>query len=521
MSDKPITNNEVDDKFQTLLSNAAAARVISQTIEGTIGPRGLDIMMVDRTGDVVISNDGVTILRLMEVNHPVARMIINAARSQQVEVGDGTTTSTIWAGSLVAEGANQVLKGVPVTQVIQGIKTGVEAAVELIEEHSLAIHSMEDKLLFDVACIAGRGEQDLAGLVIQGASLLGKEKLLNPDYRFADAVIAREGVENQVLEGIFINKVPMNKEMPRVMDNCKILLIDDALAPDEVDREARGTEAGFKYYIQNKEKFENKLRAICQMGVNVILTDRSIDDLAEQRLTDAGIVAIQRVPMKEMDKIALYTDARKIKRAGLNRESEVIAGCLGNAQRLEVNDKNGYSQILGGIGEPHATILIGAATEEVVDERERIAFDAASAVQAALKNGVVPGGGAIEIWVANQLEQIARDVKGMAAYGVICVKEALLRPFSCIASNAGFNPLEKLSAITAEQMRQEKDSIAMNCDDGTLCDSVEKGVVDPVLVKIHALKAASEVATAILKINTIVKMKEVNAAGMNAMNILE
>ncbi len=521
MSDKTVLNSESDDKFQTLLSNAAAARVISQAVEGTIGPKGLDIMMVDRLGDVVISNDGVTILRLMEVNHPVARMIINTARAQQAEVGDGTTTATILAGALVAEGANQVLKGVPVMQVIQGIKTGIQAALDLMEKQSRPVDSLDDPYLMNVARIAGRGEEDLAEMVIAGLRLIGREQLLLSDYRFADTVVAREGIENQVFMGVFLNKVPMNNEMPRSLKDCKILLIDDALAPEEVDREARATESGFKHYMANKARFEENLLKIVQMGVNLVLTDRKIDDLAEQRLTDAGIAAIQRVPMKAMDRIARHTGARKMKLNGLDREIDILEGCLGAAQSIEVNDRAGFTLIKGGQGEADVTVLIGAATEEVVDERERICCDAASAVQAALKKGILPGGGTIEIWTANQLENIARDLKGLPAYGVMCVREALLRPFTCIAANAGYNPLEKLAAVTAGQKESKKDSIGMNCDDGTLMDMLENGIMDPTLVKLYAVKAAGEAAVAIMRINTIIKMKEGSPSGINTMDIID
>src|SRR5665647_1437715 len=166
MPDRSLLNSEVDEKLQALLGNANAARLISQAIEGTIGPKGLDIMMIDSLGDVVISNDGVTILKLMAVNHPAARMIINTARSQQAEVGDGTTTATIIAGALVSEGANQVLKGVPVTQVIQGIKLGIQRSIELIEKMSRSVNSIDDPILFQVASIAGRGQEELAQLLI-------------------------------------------------------------------------------------------------------------------------------------------------------------------------------------------------------------------------------------------------------------------------------------------------------------------------------------------------------------------
>jgi len=508
MPDKTLLNSDIDDKLQALLSNANAARMISQAIEGTLGPKGLDIMMVDSLGDVVISNDGVTILRLMAVNHPAARMIINAARAQQAEVGDGTTTATILAGALVAEGASQVMKGVPVTQVIQGIKLGTEHSIELLQKRSRPVSSVDDPVLFSVAAIAGRGQEDIARLIIDGARIIGREKMCDPDYKFADAVAAQEAADNQVFMGTLINKAPVSQEMPRNITQAKILALDDSLAPEDIDNEVRSTEAGFQYYLQNKKQYETNLRKICAMGVNLVLADRSIDDLGEQIFTEAGIIAIQRVSQREMEKACKNSGARKIKRSSLNRPVEQLATYLGYADQVQVNDKLGYTCLLDGTGEVLATVIIGAATEEVVDEKERIARDAASAVQAALQKGVVPGGGAIEIWIAKQLEELAQDLKGMTSYGVMCVKEALLRPFACIAANAGFNPLEKMGDVIAEQKQTGLDSITIDCDGGGLTDAFEQGIVDPALVKIHAIKAAAEVAIAILRINTIIKMRD-------------
>ncbi len=508
MPDRSLLNSEIDDKLQALLGNANAARLISQAIEGTIGPKGLDIMMIDSQGEVVISNDGVTILKLMAVNHPAARMIINTARSQQAEVGDGTTTATIIAGALISEGANQVIKGVPVTQVIQGIKLGIQRSVELIQKTSRRVSSIDDPMLWQVACIAGRGQEELAHLLVNGARIVGREKLLSPDYKFADAVIAREAANDMVFMGALLSKEPMNHEMPRSLDEVKIMVVDDALAPEEIDSEARSTEAGFEYYLQNKKRYEENLQKIAALDVKLVLADRSIDDLAEQVFTEAGIIAIQRVSRRELEKVCKHTGARKIKRSALNRPAEQLYNYLGRAKGVQVNEKRGYTCIYDGMGEALATVIIGAATEEVIDEKERIARDAASAIQAALQQGVVPGGGAIEIWVAKQLEELAQDLKGMTSYGVLCVKEALFRPFACIAANSGFNSLEKMGDVIAEQKQRGSDSIAIDCEQGTLVDVMEKGILDPTLVKIHAVQAAGEVAVAILRISTIIKMKD-------------
>jgi chaperonin GroEL (HSP60 family) len=514
MTEKDLINGEVDHKFQTLLSNANAARVISQAIEGTIGPKGLDIMMVDRFGDVVISNDGVTILKLMEVSHPVARMIINAAKAQQAQVGDGTTTATLLAGALVSEGASQVLKGVPVTQVIQGIEAGTERCLEIIKAQSRFISSLDDQQLLQVALIAGRGQAELAELVIAGAKIVGLEKLLSPNFKFCDTVLAREAVESKVFTGVLINREPLNQEMPQLLGNVKIMLLNDALAPEEVDSEARSTENGFQHFLRNQEQYQHNLNKICELGVKLVLTDRSIDDMAEQIFSDAGIMAIQRVSQQEMDRVAKNSGARKIKRSALNKGADALQHYLGFAEKVEVDQKAAHTLLYNGAGESVATIMIGAATEELVEERERIARDAAAAVQAALQKGIVPGGGAVEIWAAQQLDELARQLKGMSSYGVYCMKEALLKPFHCIANNAGFNPLEKLGDVIAAQMQTQSGAMGMDCDSGEIINVLEAGIVDPAQVKMYAIQTATDVTIAILKINTIIKMMAIDGPQM-------
>lgn len=508
MTDKPVNaNQQGEDRFQTLLNNANAARVISQAVEGTIGPRGLDVMMVDRFGDVVITNDGVTILNLMEVSHPAAQMIINTARSQQKEVGDGTTTTTILAGAMIAEGCAQVLKGVPVTRIVEGIRLGTAACLQWIEEITRPVNKLDDPELAAIARIAGRGEEELARQIIEGAKILGKETLLDSEYKYADAIYAREAAENRVFRGVVLNKQPVNREMPRQLQEPSILVIDDALAPEEVNVEVLKTEAGFQYFRKSREDYHNNLMRLGQLGVKLIVVDRGIDDTAEELLTDANIMVLQRVSSREIERLCRHTGARKVKRSALNRDPDSLKAYLGRAERIEVDEKLEGTMIFNGHGESQVTVLVGAATTEIVDERERMARDAAAAVQAALKGGVVPGGGATEVWLSSRLEDLAREQEGMISYGILCVKEALTRTFLCMAANAGFNPLEKLGDITAMQRKHGAHSISFDVNTGQPVDMLELHVLDPALVKSHAIQAAGEVAAAILRIETVIKMK--------------
>lgn len=500
--------SEIDEKLAALITNANAVRAIASAVEGTIGSKGLDSMLVDRFGEVVITNDGITILTRMEVNHPAAKMVINTAKAQEEEVGDGTTTATIMAGALLTEGVNQAIKGVPVTRIIEGVRFGVKKAIELMKQKSREVHDVNDGVLRQVALIAGRGHEDVADLVTEAARLIGSEKLKDNTFKLADTVMAREGAENEVFQGVIIDRQRMNKQMPKEISPVKLLVVDDALEPEEVEEEALATEAGFTRYLELQDQFKSNIRKIIDLGVNLILVDRGVHDSAEEMLVDAGVMIIQRVSSKELEKAVEHTGARAIKRTGLKKPPSEIERYLGTAERAYEDEKLGHVRLLGGKGTSAATILVGAATEEVVDERERIARDAAAAVQAAVKGGVVPGGGALEIAVARELEALKGSVKGMAVYGVDCVVEALKKPLAQIVANAGFNPLEKVGDAMAAQAERRNDSLAVDCETGEITDMFEAGVVDSTLVKTHALKAAGEIAEAILRIDTIIKKKE-------------
>ena len=501
------SGSEADESLAALMTNANAVRAITAAVEGTIGPKGLDTMLVDSSGEVIITNDGVTILDKMEVNHPAANMMINIAKAQQAEVGDGTTTATIMAGGLVSEGVNQVLRGVPIARVIEGVKYGIACALEQIKLHAREINDVNDPILHNIAMIAGREYEDIADLVVGAARLIGFDKLCENNFKLSDIIIAEAGADNEVFMGVILHKERMNQDMPLTVSQAKVLVIDDALEPEEIEDEALNTEAGFKLYRELQCEFKDNINKIIELGVKVVLVDRGVNGVAEEILTDAGIMVIQRVPAEDLRRGAEHVGARMIKRTGLKKDLAEINKYIGNADTVYEDEKLEHIRILGGTGKPMATILVGAATAEVVGERQRIAKDAASSVQAAIKNGYVPGGGSTEIAVSRAVEQSRGNVKGMSAYGVDCVIHALRRPLAQIVENAGYNPLEKVEEVVAAHGNQGLDSLGVDCDTGEIVDMLLLGVVDPVKVKLHAVKAAGEVAVAILRIDTIIKKK--------------
>lgn len=502
------SGSDIDERLAALITNSNAIRAIANAVEGTLGPKGLDTMLVDRFGEVVITNDGVTILTMMEANHPAARMLINIAKAQHEEIGDGTTTATVLAGSLVSAGVEQVAKGVPVAKVIEGLRIGLKKALESLQRQTRAIKGLDDQVTRQVALVAGRDHEDIADLVVKAAVLIGEDKLKDRSFKFSDTVVAEEGARNQVFMGVIINKEPVNRQMPAELEKVRVLIVDDALEPEEIDDEALGTEAGFSRYMQLQAEFKENVKKLAGLGVGIVLVDRGVAGAAEEILTDAGLIVVQRVSSKELLKAAEHTGSRMIKRTGLGKPAGELEKYLGSAGRVYHDEKLEQVWLLGGGGKPMATVLVGAATAEVVGERERIAKDAAASVQAAISGGVVPGGGSIELAVAREVEKVREGIRGMAAYGVDCVVEALKRPMSQIAANAGFNPLEKLGDVIAAQVETGKNSLAVDCDSGQVTDMFEAGIVDPADVKIYAVKAAGEIAEAILRIDTIIKKRE-------------
>ncbi|TCL64281.1 chaperonin GroEL (HSP60 family) [Hydrogenispora ethanolica] len=498
--------SEVDQPMAALIHNAGAIRAVTEAVAGTLGPKGLDCMLVDECGDALVTNDGVTILKTMDITHPAARILINAAQYQEEEVGDGTTTTAVMIGALVNEGVNQVLRGVPVIKVIEGIDSGISRALNWLGQMAQPVDDINHPVLERVASIAGRGHRELARLIVQAARLVGGEKLREPGFKLADQILALEGSESSLIQGTIITREPINRQMPRQVADTRIVILDDALEPQKVAAEALGSKAGFEQQLHNEQLLRENLQKLAQIGVQAIFTDRAISDGAEDLLTDLGIIGVARVAMHEWRRLAELTGARPLKRTSLAKPALELLKLTGQAAEIRVNERFKQIQVLGKPEQKYVTVLVGAFTKEVVGERERIAKDTAAAVQAAWNGGIVPGGGSAELAVARLLEQ--EPLRGMAGYGFQCVIESLKKPLAQICVNAGFNALEKVSEVIAAQLEQHSNSIGIDCEDGTVIDLAAAGVYDPFLVKYHALKSAGEVAEAILRIQTIIKMKE-------------
>jgi chaperonin GroEL (HSP60 family) len=507
MSQAKQGNHEGEERYATLQNNAGAIRAICAAVEGTLGPKGLDTMLVGTQGEVLITNDGVTILEKMDVTHPAARLMVQVARSQQFTVGDGTTTATVLAGALVSEGVTQVMKGVPVAKVVRGMEQGIQLAMESLQSRSRHIADLSDPILYRIAYTAGREHKDIADLVLSAAQLTGMDKLKDESFRFALTVTAVEKAKNEVWKGILLHKKPIHPQMQLSSSRKHILVLQDALEPEAIDEEALATEGGFRAYLERREHFKEQLERLIELQVGLISVDRAVDPEAEQFCADHGIMLVQRLSRAEVMQLCEYTGAKPVRRSALKKTSAELASILGAAGKMGYDERLERIRLSEGEGKPLVTLIVGASTQEIVGERSRIAMDAAAALQAALCGGYLPGGGAAEIAAAHELDRYRESQQGMESFGISAVSQALRKPLAQIVLNAGYNPLEKVEEIKAAQLLQHTDSLGIDCDTGKLIDCLQAGIVDPTRVKLHALQAAGEVAGALLRIHTVIKMK--------------
>lgn len=488
-----------------LESNVDAVRAVAHAVEGTIGSKGLDTMLVDQAGNAIITNDGATILGQMEIHHPAARLLIHAARTQKEAVGDGTTTATVIAAAMVEEGARQIGKGVPVTKVTDGIAEATRYVLAVLD--ASAEQAVSDDVLYRLAMTAGRQKTDVADAVIRAVHLVGRDRAASKDASMADWITSQTGVDTDVTEGVTfpcgeVNHVPIAE-----WSKVRIAIFDDALEMTRMERDMLRSEAGVQRYLVAEDAFRRSVAELVKAGVGLVLTDRGVDPMAEAILTEANILVVPRVEMAVWKRVASYTNARPMRRTALACSPSVWQASLGEAESIVYDEVQKQIRIAGGQGEAMATIVVGASTEALAAEKKRIAEDAVSAVQNALRGGWVAGGGATEVMLAQALGKRRSEVHDMTGYGMDAVRRAILEPVYRMIHNAGYHPLDKTEEVMSCQIDNQANQYGFDCDSGKAGDMVALGVIDSALVKRQAIRTASEVASAVLKINAIVRMK--------------
>jgi len=496
--------------------NILAGRVIAEAVRTTLGPRGMDEMLVDSLGDVVITNDGVTILEEMEVEHPAAKMMVEVAKTQEDEVGDGTTTAVIIGGELLHEAEGLLDQQIHPTVIAAGYRMAAEKAHEILNKIADPVEFDDTAKLKKVAMTAmtgkkiGLGRERLSDLVVtavrQVADRVGDKYVVDIDHIGIEKKPGGSIDDSQLLHGVIIDKERAHPGMPKRVKSAKIALLDCAL---EVEK----TETDAKIHITDPEQLkafldeeENMLRKmvdkIVATGANVVLCQKGIDDIAQHYLSKAKILAARRVKKSDMEKLARATGGKVV-----TNLDDLSANDLGHAGLVEerkiAEDKMIFVEECKN---PKAVgILIRGGTEHVVDEVERGVHDGICVVAAAIEDGeLVTGGGAPEIEVAKQLREHAETVGGREALAVNAFANAVEVVPRTLAESAGLDRIDILVDLHAKHEKPNSKNLGLNVFEGKVANMAEIGVVEPLRVKTQAIKSASEAAIMILRIDDVI-----------------
>jgi chaperonin GroEL (HSP60 family) len=500
---RPMAENV---EFNALESNSNAVTAVADTVRTTLGPKGLDKLLIDQAMNRHISNDGVTILLSLRAIHPVARMIVEIAERQEQLVGDGTTTAVVMAAEMIKEGKRLVKElGVHPTKVVEGIDSGVKHACDLLREETRTI-SISDLGLEQVVKTSLSSKLDghkLSTLVISALRTVGSNARYNGSYDFDKSilVIRRTNMDDTVVNGIVLERRKIDPEMPTEVKEAKILIVKMDLKPVKES----WLKEGSKYEeILNMEKdrvakSKELVDDMIATGANTILIASSeVDQVVEDLLVARKIFAV-RISTEEIEYISRYTRAKPIrmveeltakKESGRGRDNEL----LGYAEVVREDEDNGVVYLENGAGKNIVTMIVSGTTKETSLERWRAAIDGVNAAEAALNEGVVAGGGSAELHVIEKVKKLR--LKGLEQVGLEVVVSALESIMRQILTNAGYNGLEKVMAAKASPS-----GFGIDIDSGEPADMWKRGILDPLKVKTMALGAAGEIAKSVLRID--------------------
>ena len=494
-------------------NNILAARVVSETVKTTLGPRGMDKMLVDRVGNVVVTNDGVTILDEMEIEHPAAKMVVEIAKTQEKEVGDGTTTAVMLAGKFLENAEKLLDMKIHPTIIVRGYRWAEKKVQEILSDLAVEIGSREELVKIASTAMTGKGVEYLrekfAEIIVNAVDVVAEDGRVNLEDIRIEKQKGGSIEDSELIRGIVIDKERINLEMPLKVEGAKIALIEEALEVRSPEMDARisvSTPEQLKSFLGNEDAIlKEKVDAIKESGANVVFVQKGVDELVQHYLAREGIYAVRRIPRSDMQNLAKATGGRIV-----SKLSEIVSEDLGSAELVEERKEgeDGMTYVMGCSNPKAITILVRGGTEHVIDEVERAIEDALGDVVAALKDSmIVAGGGAIEVELAKRLREYARTLTGRERLAV----EEFASSFDFIprtlAENAGMDPIDVLTELRAAHDRGQKTS-GLNLFNGKVEDNLANGVIEPLRVKTQAIASATEVAIMILRIDDVVAARK-------------
>jgi thermosome len=499
-------------------NNIAAAKAIADAIRSTLGPRGMDKMLVDSMGDVVITNDGVTILKEIDVEHPAAKMLVEVAKTQDAECGDGTTTSVVLAGELLKKAEELLDSNVHPTVIASGYRMASEKAVDILTGMSLKISSKDTKKLRRIANTALRSKiADAAGdmlsdiavrAIIAVAEKRGSRFVVDVDNV---QIVKKQGgsIEStELIEGVILDKEPVSANMPTYVAKPKIALVDSSLEIKKTEVDAKiqiRDPAQLQAFLDEEETtLKGMVEKVKKSGANVLFCQKGIDDLAQHYLAKAGIYAVRRVKKSDMEKLAKATGGKVV--SDLNDLDKAALGGAGSVELKQIGDDK--LTFVTDCKDAHAvSILMRGGTEHIVDEMERSLHDALSVVGVTLEDSKISaGGGAAAIEIALQLRSFAATVGGREQMAIDAFADAIEIIPKTLAENAGLDSINAILDLRQAHKKGQKHA-GLNVFTGKVVNMMTEEVIEPLRVGTQAIQSATEAAVMILRIDDVIAAK--------------
>ncbi|WP_440772542.1 thermosome subunit alpha [Natronorubrum sp. DTA28] len=491
--------------------NIQAGKAVAESVRTTLGPKGMDKMLVDSSGNVIVTNDGVTLLSEMEIDHPAADMIVEVAETQEDEVGDGTTSAVVVSGELLSQAEDLLEQDIHATTLAQGYREAAEEATEVLEDIAIDVDEGDTEILEQIAATAmtGKGAENardlLSRLVVEAVRSVADGDEVDTDNIKVEKVVGGSIDNSELVEGVIVDKERVSDSMPYFAEDANVALIDGALEIKETEIDAEVNVTDPDQLEQFLEQEETQLRemaeAVADVGADVVFVDGGIDDMAQHYLAQEGIIAVRRVKSSDQGQLARATGATPVSSVDDLTEDDLgFAGSVAQKeiagdQRIFVEDVDDAKAV---------TLILRGGTEHVIDEVDRAIEDSLGVVRTTLQDGkVLAGGGAPEVELSLALRDYADSVGGREQLAVEAFADALEVIPRTLAENAGLDPIDSLVELRADHDAGETTS-GLDAYTGDTIDMAEEGVYEPLRVKTQAIESATEAAVMLLRIDDVI-----------------
>lgn len=496
-------------------TNIMAAKIVAETVKSALGPKGMDKMLVDSMGDATITSDGRTILDEMDIQHPAAKMMVEVAKTQDNEAGDGTTTAVILAGELLNKAEELIEKNVHPTIIIDGYQKASEKALEVLEKIAIPTESNTEEYLKKAAMtsmaskLVAEHRQHLADLAVKAILEVAEKEDGKYKADVDDVKVEKKPgeslTETKLIQGIVLDKEVTHSGMPKRVEKAKIALLDTALEIEKTEFDAKinieSPEQMEAFLKQEEQMLKGMVEKIATVGANVVLCEKGIDDMAQHFLARKGILVVRRIKKSDMEKLAKATGGKII--TNMDDMSPADLGYASLVEERKIGDDK--MTFVEGCKHPRAvTILIRGGTERIVDEAERSVHDALCVVRDIVEEPkILAGGGAPEMEVSRMLRKYAETLPGREQLAVRGFAEALEAVPITLTENAGLDPIDILSELRVRHEKGEKWA-GIEVLSGKVQEMTEAGVFEALAVKKQIIKSATEAASMILKIDDVI-----------------